>query len=144
MEQYVSLPIVFICLIFLIGIVEKLTLVIIDIFERTPYLPNKYGVISAYFLAFMVSWGISYLGDFRFFSFLLLDFKYILMDYAMSGLVIAGGTKFLLSKMSIINQLPAVISGLKTVFVPRLDKKIQESQNEIDDKYKKIDNTPTI
>ena len=145
--QIISLVIPFIALIFFIGMAETITIGIINVFKKIPKLPNSYGFFFAFTVTLIGATTICYLGDFRFFSFLGVDFINKWVDYLFTGLVITKGSKFLKSRFDLVNQIPSIISGLR-VFknnnnentinpeVPRsqLDRILDEIQDENNNK----------
>ena len=134
MDETVSLLIPFIAIIFFIGMTENL----IQAFQR---ISKKFGnEILAFVIVFILGTLISFSGDFRFFSYLGVNFNPVWISYMMTGLVIAAGSPFLERKFDVINKIPMIIAGIRFSRPNNTD-----NPNEIYDPYNPYDSDePTI
>lgn len=107
MDEVVSLVIPFIAIIFFVGMVENIVQALQSIFKR---FRNE---IIAFIIVFVLGTSISFSGDFRFFSYLGVDFDPVWVAHMMTGLVIASGSPFMEKKFDIINKIPMIIAGIR-------------------------------
>ena len=126
MTDIISLVIPFIALIFFIGMGENLVQFIENLFSREIH--NGLG----FFLIFLIFFVLTFSADWAFFSYLDIEFSPYWMDYVMSSVVVAAGSKFLEKKFNIINSIPSVISGIRVqrAYGKAEKEKIQEKVKE--------------
>jgi len=107
MTDIVSLAIPFIALIFFIGMGENLVQFLENLFNR------EFHSGIGFFIIFLIFFGITFSGDWAFFSYFSIEFTPYWIDYIMSSVVVAAGSKFLEKKFNIINTIPSIITGIR-------------------------------
>ncbi|MDO7787108.1 hypothetical protein [Desulforamulus aquiferis] len=127
MENVLSLIIPFVSLAILSVMVDKFTLFLEWLMEKTPGLPNQLERPIAYLLVFGISFVVCWRGDFSLFQYLNFDFSNPWEGWLMTALVLSGGSAFVRSGFSMVDNIPLSVTsataGLRRMFITKGENK---------------------
>lgn len=112
MDVIVSLILPFIGLAILSLMIDKATRALEGIMHSIPNLPDKF----EWWFAYLIVLGSSYLvvqeGNFDFFSYININFRYDWERYLFTALIISGGSSFVKSSFGMIELIPSAVRGV--------------------------------
>lgn len=112
MYEVVNLIIPFIALVFFSVMIDKLVLVFEAFINRVSFFPDYIEWYIAYVLIFIIAFIICWQGNWSFFSYLDINFNYEWEGYALTALVISGGSTFVKVGFTMIETIPTSIQGV--------------------------------
>jgi hypothetical protein len=111
MDQIVALVIPFIALAILSVLIDRFTLFLEGVMHRIPKLPDQFEWWVAYALVLGLGYVVCWQGDFNLFNYLDFRFWYAWEGYLLTALVISGGSTFIRTQFSVINDIPSAVFG---------------------------------
>lgn len=114
MYDFISLIIPFVALVLYAHMIDKLIQVLGDIMLRTHCLPEKIEASLAYVVILILAYLNCWQADWKFFSYLDINYMYDWESYLASALLISGGSVFVKEGFSIINVIPMSLQGISS------------------------------
>lgn len=112
MEQIIDVGVLFIGLIFLIGMVES---VVRFVEVKILHLSEEAEEVIGYILSIILGYFIAMYSDYRFLAFFGIEFYYGWMNWLASGALIGAGTGFVVKHFDILSTFLNAVSGLRGI-----------------------------
>ena len=112
MEQVVYLVIPFLVLSLYSLIIDRFLIIFEMILHKIPGLPDHLEGHIAYFLVLGISYLLCFYSNFRFFSYLDIEFVYLELDYLVTACLISGGSSFIRKAFDTTNSMPGFLGGI--------------------------------
>lgn len=116
MEGVVFLVIPFLVLSLYSLIIDRFLIIFEMILHRIPGLPDHLEGHIAYFMVLGISYVLCYYSNFRFFSYLDIEFVYAWLDYLVTACLISGGSSFIRKTFETTSSMPSFLSGIASSF----------------------------
>ncbi len=130
-EKVINLIIPFIALAFLSVMIDKLVLVLEDISEKLPFLPNEFPWWFNYFVVLSLAYYIVWQGNYNFWAYLNVNFNFMWQGYLMTALILSGGSSLVKHSFSLVDTIPGNISNVTTTIRRMITSKNGNSQPQL-------------
>ena len=111
MEDVISLIIPFIALAILSVMIDRFTLFLEAVVKYIPLLPNRFEWPFAYGIVLGTGYLVCWQGHFDLFAYLAIHFRQEWQGWLMTALVISGGSAFVRTSFSVIDNIPMSVQG---------------------------------